>query len=183
MHGIIHAELKKYVETRHGANAWQACLKAAGLEDRTYVSLSAYPDSEAVAIVTAASQLTNTPAEAILEDFGTFITPDLLAIYSALIKPEWKTYEMLLRTEETIHRIVRLKNPGAQPPQLRFESTGPNKLRLLYSSPRGMAAVAKGIIRGVAAHYGEAVDISDQKNHDGSREIRITVSPEKKLND
>jgi hypothetical protein len=177
MHGIIHAELKKYVEARHGADAWTACLKTAGLASRAYMALSVYPDEEATAIVSAASKLTDTPAETILEDFGEFITPDLMSVYASLIKPEWKTMEMLLRTEETIHRIVRLKSPGAQPPQLRFEAAGQNELRLFYASPRGMAAVARGIIKGVAKHYGETVSIREQKNQDGSTDMRVSISP------
>jgi hypothetical protein len=176
MHGIIHAELKKYVDAKHGAEAWQAIVKEAGLGDAIYLPLNTYPDSEAVAIVAAASKLTGAPAENILEDFGEFIAPDLLSMYRSLLKPEWKTAEMLLHTEETIHRIVRIQNPGAKPPELRFEPAGPNKLKFYYNSPRKMSAVAKGIIKGVAKHCGETASILERKSSDGSSEMTITIT-------
>jgi hypothetical protein len=175
MHGIIHAELKKYVEAKHGPAAWKACVQAAGLGDKMYLPINTYPDEEAVAIVTAASKLTNTPVERILEDFGEFIVPDLVSMYHSLIKPQWKTMEFLLHTEEMIHRVVRIQNPGAQPPRLQFEQLGPNELKFHYNSPRRMAAVAKGIIKGVAKHYGQTVLIHEQKEPDGSSEMSITV--------
>ena len=68
----------------------------------------------------------------------------------SMTKPNWKTMELLLYTEETIHKAVRIKNPGAEPPRLQFQQTGPNTLKFNYNSPRQMSAVAKGIIKGVA---------------------------------
>jgi hypothetical protein len=175
LHGIIHAELKKYIETRHGSNAWNRCLEAAKLGNKIYMPINTDPDEEAVAIVTAASQITHTPVDHILEDFGEFIAPDLLRMYQSLLKPEWKTLELLLHTEEMIHRVVRITNPGAKPPKLQFEQAGPNQLKLYYNSPRRMAAVAKGIIQGVAKHYREAVLIREHKKPDGSSEMLITI--------
>jgi hypothetical protein len=175
LHGIIHAELKRYVETRHGSDAWKACLETAGLSHKMFLPISTYPDADAVAIVTAASKLTNIPAERILEDFGEFIAPDLISMYQSLIEAHWRTVELLLHTEEVIHRVVRINNPGAQPPKLRFEQLGPGELKLYYDSPRRMAAVAKGIITGVAKHYGQTVLIREQRQTDGSSEMSITV--------
>lgn len=175
MHGIIHAELKKYLETKRGPDAWKRCVEAAGLGHKLYLPINTYPDEEAVAIVTAASTLTRTPVERVLEDFGEFMAPDLLAMYRPLVNPQWKTIELLLHTEDMIHRIVRTQNLGAHPPNLEFEQTGPNELRFYYNSPRRMAALAKGIIRGVATHYGQTVLIHERKDPDGSSEMSITV--------
>ncbi|MCG3116934.1 MAG: heme NO-binding domain-containing protein [Candidatus Manganitrophus sp. SA1] len=176
MHGIIHAELKKYVDAKYGPEAWKAILKEARLENTVYLPIQTYDDADAVAIVTAASKQTHISAEVLLEDFGEFIAPDLINMYRSMIKPEWKAMELLLHTEETIHRVVRTQNPGAKPPRLRFEQTGPNQLKLYYSSERKMSAVAKGIINGVAKHYGQAVTIRERKNADGSSEMAITIS-------
>ena len=175
MHGIIHAELKKYVETKHSPDAWRAVLDNAGLGGKVYVATSTYEDAEAGAIVKAASALTGVPPLEILEDFGEFIAPDLLGMYKSLIDPSWKTAEMLVNTEDLIHKVVRMKNPGATPPQLKFKRVGPNELHFHYDSPRQMSAVAKGIMKGVAKHYGESLSIQERKNADGSVDMRILV--------
>ena len=70
MHGIIHAGLKKYVEENHGGDAWDSILEKAGLGKKIYAFNVAYPDEEAVAIVGAASEITETPVGEILEDFA-----------------------------------------------------------------------------------------------------------------
>ena len=175
MHGIVHAELKRFIETKHGRDAWSKIAQQTGLGNKIYMPTGTYPDQEVLAIVKAASELTRTPAAAILEDFGEFIVPTLMNMYKTLIKPEWGTMELLLNTEETIHRVVRIKNPGAQPPLLKFEKTGPNTLKFHYDSARQMSAVAKGIMKGVAAHYRNTLSIQEKKNADGSIDMSIKV--------
>jgi hypothetical protein len=176
MHGVIHAGLKKFVEHRYGRDAWKGVLAEARLAGKMYLPVAHYPDAETVALVAAASKLTRTASETILEEFGEFLAPDLLDMYGMLVRPEWKTLELLLNTEETIHRIVRLEKPGAAPPRLRFEQVGPNQLRFTYDSPRKLAAVARGIIKGVAQHYGQAVTIAEHGNPDGSSVMTITIN-------
>jgi len=175
MHGLIHAELKRFVETEYGADAWKTVLSEAGLSDKIYLPHATYADHEAAAIVTTASRLTNTPSAELLESFGEFIAPTLLNTYRSLIRPEWKTMELLMHTEETIHKVVRLKEAGPQPPRLDFMQTGPNVLKFNYNSPRRMSALAKGIIKGVAKHYGERVDIQESNGGNGSSEMTITI--------
>jgi len=159
MHGIIFAELKKYVQARHGDDTWKALLRRAGLKNAVYLPIRDYPDADVVAIVGAASEATGAPAGEILEDFGGFIAPDLLAMYRSLVKPEWRTLEFLENTEETIHRVVRIKDPLARPPEIRCERVAENEVVVRYASARRLCAVARGIVRGVAAHYGEPIEI------------------------
>ena len=175
MHGIIHSGLKKYVETKHGQDVWNILLVKVGLQHKIYLTGGIYSDEEAKAIVAAASMMTGTPVDKILEDFGEFLAPDLMELYGSLVEPKWKTMDMLLNTEKTIHRVVRMRNSGAKPPKLSFTKTGENELSFYYNSERNMSSVAKGIIKGVAKYYGETVKIFQQKNPNGSCEMTIKV--------
>jgi hypothetical protein len=161
MHGIILSELKRYVEARKGAAAWPLLLEKAGLGDARYLANETYPDRDVVAIVGAASAMTGVDAQALLEDFGEFIAPNLLEIYSALIRPEWRTLDVILNTERNVHTVVRMKSRGATPPELKAVRTGPDQVILTYDSPRKMCAVAKGIARGLALHFHETIEISE----------------------
>ena len=138
MHDIIFSELQKYAEKKLGAGAWKKLVAEAGLGTKTYLVTSSYPDTEAVALITTASRLTNLPVPAILEDFGAFIVPSLLSIYKPLIKKDWKTLELIEHTEETIHKVVRLQNPGAAPPALIVKRLSPREVVITYSSQRKM---------------------------------------------
>ena len=161
MHGIIFAEFKKYVGTKLGENRWDSLLKESGIGQRLYLQIQEYPDQELAALVSTAAKSMGKPVPAVLEDFGEFIIPALVSMYKSLIKPEWKTLDFIENTEETIHKVVRIRNPGAKPAKLKCTRLGPNELIIHYGSPRKMCAVAKGMTRGVAKHYHEKVDITE----------------------
>ncbi len=81
--------------------------------------------------------------------------------HPSLLRKEWSTLDILEHTEETIHRVVRSQNPGADPPQLRCTRVGPEEVVISYASPRKMCGVAKGITRGIAKRRAENVAISE----------------------
>lgn len=178
MHGIIFAELKKFVVTQMGPEAWNGLLQQIGAPGKVHLPTQVYPDAELVALVKAASQATGKEAPALLQAFGQFIAPDLLQLYRAQVNPNWKTLELLEHTEETIHRVVRLRDPNAKPPQLVVRRDGPSSVVIRYTSPRKLCDVAKGITRGVAEHYKEKVHIVDERcmlKGDDACEIRVTL--------
>jgi hypothetical protein len=177
MHGLIFAELKKYAETRLGANAWSALLKEAGLSGKLYLTVESYPDSDVLALVGAATRITGGQAATILEDFGEFITPDLMAMYAAFIPKEWGTLEFLENVERTIHRTVRMRNPGAEPPKIHARRSQPNQVTITYSSARRLCALARGLVRGVAKHYGQKVAVDEPEcMMTGAAECTIRVT-------
>lgn len=179
MHGAIFAELKKYVDAKLGGDAWNALLTASGLGPRMYLAIQAYPDEDMVQIVTAASKKTGLAPEAILEDFGEFVAPDLLSMYRSLVKPTWKTLDVIEHTETTIHRVVRMQHADATPPYLHAVRNSEREVTITYNSARRLCSVAKGIVRGLAVHYGEVITIKEKKcMHRGATECVIVVSRE-----
>lgn len=161
MHGIIFTELRKYVSGKVGKEAWDGALKDAGLAAKIYLPIQSYPDTEAVAIITAVSRKTGQGISTILEDFGEFIAPHLLNMYRVLLKAEWRTLDVIENTEATIHRLVRLNTPDAAPPKLVTRRPTPNEVIITYTSKRGMCAVAKGIAGGIAKQYNERIRITE----------------------
>lgn len=162
MHGIIHLELEKFVVQNFGRDAWNKLVDKAEIGDRVYTPMQAYPDQEIVKLVGAAVEMTNKPATEILEAFGEFLVPTYLSVYGPLLDAGWKTLDVIQHTEETIHRVVRMRQPGAAPPRLHVERTAPDAVEIHYDSPRKLCAVARGITRGVAKHFGERVAITDK---------------------
>ena len=161
MHGLIFAELKKYVDTTLGAAAWGPLAAKAGLSGKLYLPVSTYPDADVVSLVSAAADTTGLTRDAILQGFGEFMAPDLLRMYGSLLRKEWKTLDILEHTEETIHRVVRIQNPGADPPKLVAKRRSETEVVIVYSSARRMCGVAKGIVRGIARERGESIVLSE----------------------
>jgi len=178
MHGTIFTELEKFVGARLGDGAWQTLRGKAGIApDRAYEVFGSYPDEEVFALVGAASETTGLPATALLEDFGEFIAPDLLEMYWGAIAPEWRTLDVIEHTESTIHTVVRVDHPGAAPPYLRVTRSGEREVTVLYTSPRRLCAIARGIARGIARHYGESLEITDRRcMHRGDSDCVIVMA-------
>lgn len=162
MHGLIHTALQKYLETSLGTESWKTLLARAGYENEIFTPLRSYPDEQIVRLVAEAEALSGIPAAALLEGFGEFLVPTYLSLYGALLKPQWRTLEVLENTEETVHRVVRMRNPGAEPPRLRVRRTAEDEVELTYDSARKLCAVARGIARGVAQQFSEDLQITDR---------------------
>jgi len=159
MHGIIFSQLRKFVRDSFGEEGWARIVAAAGTGRDTYLMTQAYSDEELAALAAAGSQVSGRPLPELLEQFGVFLVPDLLKVYGSFIQPEWKTLDVLEHTESSIHKAVRVRDPEATPPHLKVARPTPNEVVITYSSPRRLCPVGVGIIKGVAAHYGEAVTV------------------------
>ena len=163
MHGLIFSELKKFVVARLGADAWNQLLTEAGLSAKIYLPTQAYGDEELGRLVATASRLTGIPAAQLLESFGQFIAPELLRLYSAQINPAWRTLDVIEKTESFVHRAVRLKVPGAEPPRLATTRPRPDEVILEYTSARRLCPVAIGIIKGTATSLKDRVEVSEDQ--------------------
>ena len=161
MHGVIFNEIKKFANTTFGEKSWEELLTKAGLAGSVYLASKSYPDEQVVALIGAASEKSGLPPGQVLESFGQFIAPDLLSMFRSLIRPEWRTLDVLENTENTIHKVVRLSYAEATPPYLSVERLSPASVAIHYTSPRKLCTIAKGITRGIAAHYGEAIHIHE----------------------
>lgn len=176
LHGTIFAELKKYVDAKFGGATWNQLLQSAGLGPKMYLPVQAYPDEDVAKIVGAASTATGIEPSAILQDFGQFIAPDLVAMYRSLMKPEWKTLEVIENAETTAHRVVRRDYIAAAPPYLHAVRSGPEQVTVTYNSARRLCDVAKGIVGGLARHYKEKVSITETRcMHRGAAECVLVV--------
>jgi predicted hydrocarbon binding protein len=161
VNGIVFIEIGKFAQSRLGAQIWADALRAAGIPSRIYYRVADYPDDEALALLSILSATLQEPLQAVLQSLGEFIAPDLMRMARYWIKPHWKTLDLIEHTEETIHETLRQEGSPTNPPRLRCRRTGPREVVVIYDSPRRLCSLAKGIIAGVARHYGETVNIAE----------------------
>jgi len=161
VNGVIFIEIGKFAQSRLGPQAWAKAMQAAGVPPRVYYRVADYPDDEALALLSALSAALQEPVQEVLESLGEFIVPDLLRMSRYWVKPHWRTLELIEHTEETIHETLRQEGSQTNPPRLRTRRTGPHEVVVSYDSPRRMCSLAKGIIAGLAKHYGESVTIAE----------------------
>jgi hypothetical protein len=176
MHGTIFTLLKRYVQTQYDHSTWVQLMELSGLDDVVFDHKTVYPDDHMYALVGHAAEMTGLSAEELHEKFGEYLVPDLMYMYQKLLKPEWKTLDMLEHTELTMHKQVRREHTENSPPVLEVSRLGPDELIIDYVSPRRMSGLAVGIVRGLASYYDEAerIDVMPTTTEDG-KWMRIHV--------
>ena len=176
MHGTILTLLKRYVQTQYDHSTWVKLMELSGLDKVAFDHKTVYPDDHMYALVGHAAEMTGLSADELREKFGEYLVPDLIYMYQRLLKPGWKTLDMLEHTELTMHKQVRQEHTENSPPVLEVSRLGPNELMIDYVSPRRMGGLAVSIVRGLATYYDEAdrIDVMPTTTDDGER-VRIHV--------
>lgn len=176
MHGTILTLLKRYVQTQYDHSAWVKLVELAGLDHIEFDHKTVYPDEHVYALVGRAAEMAGIPADELHEKFGEYLVPDLMYMYQKLIRPEWRTLEMLEHTEHIMHRQVRSEHAENTPPVLAVTRLNANELYIDYVSARRMSRLAMGIVRGLATYFDEAdrIDVMPTTSEEGER-VRIHV--------
>lgn len=155
MHGSIFQLLRRYVLHHYDFATWHRFIEAAHLTEHDFDREQVYPDEHLYRLIGVAATHAGLEPNALQEQFGEFLVPDLVFAYRKLIDPSWRTLDFLEHTERVMHDQVRRDVPGAQPPVLHAERLSPTQVRVRYISARHMGALAVGIIRGIARYFGE----------------------------
>jgi len=159
MHGLILVQFQKFAQQTLGPEEWRRALSKSGLDRTTFSAGLVYEDQQALELIVLAAETLNVPVDEVVEMFGRFISTELLRLYHRVIKPQWRTLDIIENTETFIHSAVRVGNPGAVPPVLDAIRVSENELQLLYSSDRKLCKLAIGIIKGLADHFQEVIEI------------------------
>jgi hypothetical protein len=177
MHGIIFNQFQKFTRDLAGPSAWLTLLGAQGLSRKIYLPTQIYPDEELISLVTGVASQQQKPVEEILEEFGRFIVADLLKVYSAMIRPEWRTLDVLEHTENTMHKAVRHSDRNATPPELLCTRVSFREVIIDYSSRRQLSSLGVGIIKGISAYYGEktSIQVRHYQTATGEKACKINV--------
>ena len=156
LHGSMFFLFKKFVVETQPESTWEHTLELAGLKGVSFEPHVNYPASQLSDLISVIAKNSGQTAEQIKEAYGEHLVPDLLRHYGQYIKPEWRTYEMLINTELVMHRAVRKEESKANPPVLNIARVHDKLIVIDYYSERKMASLAIGIIKGIAKYYKES---------------------------
>ena len=161
MHGSICCIVKKFVETNHGPEAWDAILEHAGHKGLVLSPIGTYPDEAVFALLGAGCELLQVELDELLRVIGRFAGPELIGFAGTMLHPDWKTFELLSNVESLIHRTIRMQNPTAQPANIQAFRLSEDEAQIVYSSRRGLCTLAHGIIEGIADFYKEDISVRE----------------------
>lgn len=175
MKGIVFNLLADMVEAQFGLEAWDGLLDATG-SDGVYVATETYPDEDLLALVAAATEATKIPAGDLLFAFGEYMLPQFAHFYPAFFVDQSSLKEFLLTVDSVVHVEVRKLYPEAGLPEFRYRDDVPDRLTMMYKSPRKLCRLAEGLIHGSAEHFGQSYElIHDVCMHKGAEHCELEI--------
>ena len=162
MHGSICVIVQKFVETNFGVDSWLQILTQAGFPELRFSPIQHYPDEAVMQVIRATCEHLKIEEDVALMSVGQFAAKELLRFAKHMLHPEWRTFEVLSNLESLIHRTVRLGNPGAEPADIQCHQISDSQMQVIYSSRRGLCALAHGILLGMGNCFSQNLQIKEE---------------------
>ena len=178
MYGLINKALEDYVRAHFGAGTWETILESSHVPVEVFVSMESYPDEWTYQLVSAASEVTGTPASDILEAFGEhWVRFTGREGYGPLLAACGRTLPEFLMGLDNLHARIGLAFGYARTPSFRTTELGPDLLRVEYYSERaGLAPMVIGLLRGLGSMFGVRVEIAQSRADAGHDEFLVRYS-------
>ena len=159
MHGVIFTSFRDYLTQEYDAEL--AASIFAG--EPIYLLSEAYPDERLLALIERAGEAVGRDDDALVHDFGVFTAQSTFTrLYPAFFSIAGSAREFMLTVEARIHELVRATIPNAGPPQLDVTELNGDGVTIVYTSPRRLCPLLRGLTEGTARHYGEQAEIDEQ---------------------
>lgn len=179
MYGLINKAVRGLVVDNFGTDTWNEIRKKAGVTEEAFLAMDRYPDEVTYALVGAASEVLDIPAETVLETFGEYWVKFADEHYGELMSGAGSTFPEFLANLDQMHARIQLSFPELIPPSFQSIPTEDETLRLHYFSEReGLAPLAVGMLRGVAARFHFELEIVQSRSEDDQHDVfDITYRP------
>ncbi len=177
MKGLVFTTFYDYCETLHGPEFLDDLIDAAGLQnDGAYTSVGTYSFEDMASLVESFAARTGTAVMTVLENFGAFC----FSRWVQRIPHAFASRSLfdILSAVDDFHRAeIKKLYPDAELPSFKVEERTDDVLLLGYHSDKPLSDLARGVIRGVARHLGEQVEIASRSAvTNGKSYVLLTIS-------
>lgn len=179
MYGMVNQAIEQMVCETHGEDAWEKIKEMAGIDVEVFISNEGYPDDYTYRLVAAASELSKTPAEEILEAFGEhWVLRTALEGYGDLMHAGGSNLKDFLVNLPNFHTHVTIIYPKLQPPSFKVSDVTDNSLLLHYHTHRdGLAHFVVGLVKGLGKMFETPATIAQiESRADGADHDVFTVT-------
>lgn len=156
MKGEIFNLFESFVTQGFGADSYERLYSDSQdkLETKEpFVGPGTYPDSDFLILLDKAVAMTAIPVETAVRAFGKFALPHLIGKVPQFAPPGISAKQFLMSVNDVIHVEVRKIYRDTVLPQFDYIDTAPDKLTMIYSSPRRLYALVEGLIEGTAEYF------------------------------
>lgn len=175
MHGLINRAVQCFLRDTYGADLWRAIAESAGVGADGFEAMLLYEDAVTNALLDSAAVRLDRPAEAILEDLGTYLVshPNLEPL-RRLLRFGGVEYVDFLHSLDDLPGRARLAVPDLDLPQLELREEEAGRFALLCRADQSwFVHVMSGVLRAMADDYGALVLLEHQVLDHGVARIGI----------
>lgn len=178
MKGVVFTELLDFVDAVHGPDMVDAIISAAHLEhDGAYTAVGTYPFTEMQRLLTALTLQSGAPLSDLLMTFGDYLCRRFVIKYPDFFQSQTNLFDFIESVDRHIHLEVYKLYADAELPRFSTRSRDDDQLIIDYKSCRPLEALAEGMIRAAAHHYGEPITVSRaQVKVDHESAVRFTIA-------
>ena len=178
MKGIVFCEFVEMMEAEFSAEMADEIISSTELESGgAYTAVGTYDHNEMLALVTQLSEKTGAPVPDLVTAFGRYLFGRFVELYPAFFEGVDGAFSFLDRIEEHVHVEVRKLYPDAELPTFATSRPNDDTMVMVYQSTRPFADLARGLIEGCIAHYGEPVDVHmEDLSDEGRTHVRFTLT-------
>lgn len=169
MKGVVFTEFLDFVAAGHGADMMDDIIDDAALpHGGAYTAVGTYPFQEMQRLVTALCLRAHIGADDLLKAFGRHLCGRFVLKYPEFFAASQNLFDFVESVDRHIHVEVHKLYADAELPRFHTNARDAHCLSIDYASCRPLEALAEGMIREAARHYGEPVTISRSRIADAS---------------
>ncbi len=175
MKGVVLSELVRFVELQFSAEMADMMIRKSQVaSDGAYTSVGNYPHVEALSLIGALAEMTDTPAADLAETYGYWLAGRFVELYPSMFAGYTDVRSFLKDVDSKMHMEVKKLYEDAKTPAVIAEIDG-EMLNVAYSSHRPFADVAFGLIRGYVDHFKESLVVERNSSDPGPHTALFVV--------
>ncbi|UII77112.1 heme NO-binding domain-containing protein [Flagellimonas sp. HMM57] len=176
MKGIVFTEFLEMVESIYGLETVDSLLENCDLPSGgAYTSVGTYDFNEMVSLIAELSTVKEISQENLLYSFGHHLFVGLVEAHPDVVSSYRTPLGLLNSIEDHIHIHVKKLYPDAELPQFKVLSKTDNSLEMIYSSSRGLYALAHGLIVRTFEHFEKIVEVDYKLMNENGTEVKFAI--------
>lgn len=169
MKGIVFTCFLEMVEDKFGIDMVDQIIDDSAIPSGgAFTAVGTYSHTEMVALLVELEKQVSIPIPQLLEAFGSFLFGKLATGYPAMLEGCSSSRDLLLKLDGVIHVEVAKLYPDAELPRFHTTEMENGDLHMHYLSDRHLEDLAKGLLNGCFAHFGETVELTAVPQEDES---------------
>lgn len=176
MKGIVFAEFLEMVETEFGLSTVDTIIENSDLPSGgAYTTVGTYDFSEMLQLVSQLSTTTTISVNDLLYSFGLYLFDSLSRAHPEVVSSYKNPLNLLYSIEDHIHVQVKKLYPDAELPTFKILERNNNSLTMIYSSSRGLYALAHGLIKKTFEHFQKHVEVDMKLLNEQGTEVKFAI--------